>query len=46
MIRYIGFDNLEQIEDAPEYDAKVQLTAALVEEYLKSKVKEPAWAGR
>ena len=29
-------------EDAPEYDAKVTLTAELIERYLKARVGEPA----
>jgi quercetin dioxygenase-like cupin family protein len=33
-----GLNDLEQIEDCPEFDANVTLTAALVEQYLKSKV--------
>ena len=37
-----GLNDLEQIEDAPEYDAKVVLTAELVKRYLTAKVKEPA----
>jgi quercetin dioxygenase-like cupin family protein len=40
--KYCGLNDLEQIEDAPEYDAKVVLTAALVEKYLKARIKEPA----
>ena len=35
-----GLNDLEQLEDAPEYDPKVVLTAALVEQYLKRRVKE------
>jgi quercetin dioxygenase-like cupin family protein len=35
-----GLNDLEQIEDAPEYDPKVVLTAELVKNYLK--VKQPA----
>jgi quercetin dioxygenase-like cupin family protein len=35
-----GLNDLEQIEDAPEYDPKVVLTAELVKKYLK--VKQPA----
>ena len=35
-----GLNDLEQIEDAPEYDAKVVLTAELVKNYLR--VKQPA----
>jgi gentisate 1,2-dioxygenase len=35
-----GLNDLEQIEDAPEYDAKVVLTAELVKTYLR--VKQPA----
>ena len=37
-----GLNDLTQIEDAPEYDAKVVLTAELVKKYLMAKVKEPA----
>lgn len=37
-----GLNDLEQLEDAPEYDSKVVLTAALVEQYIKRKIKEPA----
>jgi gentisate 1,2-dioxygenase len=37
-----GLNDLEQIEDAPEYDPKVTLTAELVREYLAAKVKQPA----
>ena len=37
-----GLNDLTQLEDAPEYDAKVVLTAEVVARYLKAKVKEPA----
>jgi len=37
-----GLNDLQQLEDAPEYDAKVVLTAELVKKYLMAKVKEPA----
>ncbi len=37
-----GLNDLEQIENAPEYDPNVQLTAELVKAYLKAKVKQPA----
>jgi len=40
--KYCGLNDLEQLEDAPEYDAKVVLTAQLVEKYLKGRIKEPA----
>src|SRR5947208_2926352 len=40
--KYCGLNDLEQLEDAPEYDSKVVLTAELVEKYLKRKIKEPA----
>jgi gentisate 1,2-dioxygenase len=40
--KYCGLNDLEQIEDAPEYDEKVVLTAKLVEQYLERKVREPA----
>jgi quercetin dioxygenase-like cupin family protein len=37
-----GLNDLEQIEDAPEYDPKVVLTAELVKRYLTAKAKQPA----
>jgi quercetin dioxygenase-like cupin family protein len=37
-----GLNDLEQLEDAPEYDSKVVLTAELVKKYLQPKVKQPA----
>ncbi len=37
-----GLNDLEQIEDAPEYDPNVALTGELVRKYLKPKVKQPA----
>jgi quercetin dioxygenase-like cupin family protein len=40
--KYCGLNDLEQIEDAPEYDPKVALTAELIERYLKAKIGEPA----
>jgi quercetin dioxygenase-like cupin family protein len=40
--KHSGLNDLEQIEDAPEYDPKVVLTADLVRRYLAAKVKEPA----
>jgi hypothetical protein len=40
--KYCGLNDLEQIEDAPEYDAKVVLDAKFIEQYLKGKVGEPA----
>jgi quercetin dioxygenase-like cupin family protein len=33
-----GLNDLEQIENCPEYDPKVVLTAELIERYLRSKV--------
>jgi hypothetical protein len=39
-----GLNDLVQLEDAPEYDAKVVLTADLVKRYLEVKVKESALA--
>jgi len=38
--KQVGLNDLEQIEDAPEYDPKVVLTAELVAQYLKRKIKE------
>ena len=40
--KYCGLNDLEQLEDAPEYDAKIALTAELVARYLKARVGEPA----
>ena len=37
-----GLNDLEQLEDAPEYDAAVVLSGALVEQYIKCKVLTPA----
>jgi quercetin dioxygenase-like cupin family protein len=37
-----GLNDLEQIEDAPEYDPKVVLTAEVIKRYLVAKVKETA----
>ena len=37
-----GLNDLEQLEDAPEYDAKVVLTAEIVQRYLEAKVRETA----
>ncbi|HEX9673221.1 MAG TPA: hypothetical protein VGA12_07270, partial [Burkholderiales bacterium] len=40
--KFCGLNDLEQIEDAPEYDAKVVLTAEVIKRYLARKVKELA----
>jgi quercetin dioxygenase-like cupin family protein len=37
-----GLNDLEQIEDAPEYDSAVVLTAELVKKYLTASVEAPA----
>jgi gentisate 1,2-dioxygenase len=37
-----GLNDLEQIEDAPEYDPKVVLTAEVIQRYLSAKMKETA----
>ena len=37
-----GLNDLTQIEDAPEYDPKVVLTAEVLRRYLAPEVKEPA----
>jgi quercetin dioxygenase-like cupin family protein len=37
-----GLNDLEQLEDAPEYDPGVVLNGSLVEQYIKRKIKEPA----
>jgi len=40
--RHCGLNDLEQIEDAPEYRPGVNVTPALVEQFLRVKAKEPA----
>ena len=40
--RHSGLNDLEQLEDAPEYAPGVELTAALVEGYLRAKIHETA----
>ena len=40
--RKFGLNDLEQFEDAPEYDPEVVLTTELVEGYLKRKTPVPA----
>jgi quercetin dioxygenase-like cupin family protein len=37
-----GLNDLEQLENAPEYDPKIVLTADLLQKYLRPKVKERA----
>ncbi len=37
-----GLNDLEQLEDAPEYDSSVVLNGALVEQYIRRRIKEPA----
>jgi len=37
-----GLNDLEQVEDCPEYDAKLVLTAELVQQYLMGKSNVPA----
>jgi quercetin dioxygenase-like cupin family protein len=39
--KHSGLNDLEQIEDAPEYDPTVVLTADIVRNYLTVRVKEP-----
>ena len=40
--RHSGLNDLEQLEDAPEYVPGVELTAALVERYLNALIAAPA----
>ena len=40
--KYCGLNDLEQIEDAPEYDPKVVLTAELVAKYIAKAAKKVA----
>jgi quercetin dioxygenase-like cupin family protein len=42
IFKQTGLNDLEQIEDAPEYDPKVTLTAEKVLEYIRAKQKVPA----
>jgi quercetin dioxygenase-like cupin family protein len=42
IFKQTGLNDLEQIEDAPEYDPSVTLTAEKVLEYLKVRAKQPA----
>ena len=36
--KYCGLNDLEQIEDAPEYDPNIKLTPEFIEQYIKPKV--------
>jgi len=40
--QFCGLNDLEQLEDAPEYDPQVVLDAEVLKRYLAAKVKEPA----
>jgi len=40
--KQVGLNDLEQLEDAPEYDPGVVLNGTLVEQYIQRRVKEPA----
>ena len=40
--RYCGLNDLEQLEDAPEYDPKVALDSEAVSRFLAEKIKEHA----
>jgi len=40
--RHCGLNDLEQIEDAPEYRPGVEVTPAMVEEFMRVKAKETA----
>ncbi len=40
--RYCGLNDLEQLENAPEYDPQVVLNAEVVQRYLAGAVREPA----
>ena len=42
IFKHCGLNDLEQLEDAPEYDPKVVLTAERVHQYLAGRIKEPA----
>ncbi|MGH3634175.1 MAG: hypothetical protein ACRDTS_08795, partial [Mycobacterium sp.] len=40
--RYSGLNDLEQLDDAPEYDPDVVLNADTVRRYLRSPAREPS----
>jgi quercetin dioxygenase-like cupin family protein len=40
--RHCGLNDLEQIEDAPEYRANVEVTPAMVEDFMRARTKETA----
>ena len=40
--KYCGLNDLEQLENAPEYDPKVVLNAERMQQYLAAKIKETA----
>lgn len=40
--KHCGLNDLEQLEDAPEYDPRVELDADAIRRYLSSKAKVPA----
>lgn len=41
IFKQAGLNDLEQLDDAPEYDSKVVLTADLVRAYMRGEVKRP-----
>ena len=40
--RHCGLNDLEQIEDAPEYRPNVEVTPAMVQDFMRTKMKETA----
>jgi quercetin dioxygenase-like cupin family protein len=42
IFKQCGLNDLEQIENAPEFDPSVVLTAERVEQYMAARIKEPA----
>jgi quercetin dioxygenase-like cupin family protein len=40
--RHCGLNDQEQIEDAPEYRPNVEVTPAMVEDFMRTKTREPA----
>ena len=40
--KYCGLNDLEQLENAPEYDPQIVLNAERMQQYLSGKIKEPA----
>ena len=42
IFKHAGLNDLEQLEDAPEYRPNVKVTPELVQQFLTGKIKQPA----